>query len=214
MRRRILDGGRRRRGERRENLLQLRGLRHIYQGIVGRRPNAHAFEHVEPAQVIEQIAGLQANAARAPIQIDARLQRIGERHVSAVTPELAVVARTRAVVQNDEIANALEFVADFSVVRIDVRLREPQIRKMLEQLVNAAHHEMNTRRFQGFDETRGETERHAIAVPEQLASAGHEAQQARFGARFQARLCREIRECRAVLDVMAGIHVAIADAVL
>src|ERR1700680_1823469 len=96
--------------------------------------------------------------------------------------------------QNDEIANAFVFVDQFGVVRIDVGLIEALVGKVLEQMVNSARDQVNAGRFQGFQETQCKSQRDAIAIPKEFASAGDEAQKTRIGERLLAQSGQQIRE--------------------
>ena len=52
------------------------------------------------------------DAARGAIHLDALRERVGQRELLRLLPERRVVAPRKAVVQDDEVTDALELVAD------------------------------------------------------------------------------------------------------
>src|SRR4026208_2521800 len=84
----------------------------------------------------------------------------------------------RAVVQDDEIAYALELLDHMLVVVRDVDRIEGSVGEVIQQSVHAAADQMNDRGLERLDEARAEAEGDAVAVPELAAPAGHEADDA------------------------------------
>jgi len=71
-------------------------------------------------------------------------------------------------VQHDEIADPFGFGDQLRIVRIDVRPVEIPVGKMLEQLVNTAHHHMDAGGFQRLQKTGGKPQCDAVAIHKRL----------------------------------------------
>src|ERR1039457_5464674 len=84
---------------------------------------------------------------------------------------------------------------------------------MLEQFVDAAHDQVDAGRLQGLDKARRETQRDTVTVPEQSAPTGDESQQARIRDRLADRRLYTVTRAP-ILEVGAGVHIAVADTML
>ena len=85
---------------------------------------------------------------------------------------------------------------------------------MIQQVVHAAHDQVDAGGFERFEESRGQSQRDAVAIPEQLAPAGDKAQEARVGQRLLAHRAHQVVERLGVAQVGAAVDVAVADAML
>src|SRR5580704_10795047 len=116
--------------------------------------------------------------------------------------------------QNDEISNLVVFVHLQLVVLIGIARIKGPVGKNGCQLSYAALNHVNGGRFEGFEEAAGQTERDTILVPEFLAPAGGESQEARlcrgFAVQIRQQRCRRL----IVTDEAAAVDIAIADPVL
>src|ERR1700730_7737060 len=104
----------------------------VHQRIIALGCQPQALEDVEPAQVGEQLAGVDSNSPGLPVQLDTLQQTIGKLHGPAMRPQRRVRASGQ-VMQNDEIANVFDFPYQFAIVGIDVRLSEVRGREVLEE---------------------------------------------------------------------------------
>src|ERR1043165_7958504 len=98
--------------------------------------------------------------------LDALSQRVGYRHVRAVTPELALTAPIEMVVEDQEVADALEFAVGDAVVFVASSRVEIAIRKHGEQPENTGLYQMQAGRFQRLEKSARQADGHHVAVPD------------------------------------------------
>lgn len=87
----------------------------------------------------------------APVELDALAQALGNGERAALPPERGIATLCEAVVQHDEVADDLHLIDQPRVVRIDVGLIEVAVGEMLEQVVDAARHQVAAGRLEGLE---------------------------------------------------------------
>ncbi len=100
----------------------------------------------------------------------------GSVEIAEVRPQRAVVALGGDVVQQQEIAHALEVEAHAPVVFIGVGLRKILVWKQLDELGDAFLDQVDRRRFERLEKSGGKADGDHILVPEEAAPAGLEVQ--------------------------------------
>ena len=134
--------------------------------------------------------------------LDVLAQGVWDRHVRAVAPQLAVAAPIEVVVQDQEIAHALQLAIGNAVVIIAHGRIEIPVRKHGEQPQDAGLDEMQAGRFQRFEESAREADGHDVAVPAQFAAPGHESQRAWLGQRLAVEIGQQRRGRTGFVEVV------------
>ena len=104
-----------------EKLRELRIAQGGGERMNARWNNALADHHLQPAGLGEKLFMLTINAARRAEEIELGLQRRRHGHFAPLDPEGGVRPLIRVVMENDEIADALEFEARLAIEFIDQR---------------------------------------------------------------------------------------------
>ena len=79
-------------------------------------------------------------------------QRVGDIHVSAIDPELAIRSLVYLVVKDDEVTNFLELNLRLAIELINLGLSDPVMWEMLNKASQTRLNQVNTG---GFGEARG-----------------------------------------------------------
>ncbi len=116
--------------------------------------------------------------------------------------------------QDDEIPNTLVLGDQLGVVRVDVPLVEGLVGEVLEQMEYPAGDQMDAGRFQGLQKAGGQAQGDAVAVPIELASTRHEAQETGLGHGLLAGSAQQILERLFVAAMLTGVDVTVAATVL
>ena len=182
--------------------------------MVSARDDALADHHLQPAQFGEQLAVLAVDPAVAAEQIHLALQGVGDAHRPAVVPERRVVALRGLVVQDDEVADTLVFELGLRVVFGDVGGVETGMREEAHHPRDRSLDQVDAGRLERFEKTAGQSDGHAVAVPELLAPAGLEPDVARFGQRGAVQIGHQDRGGLVLRHEGAGVDMAVAGAVL
>ena len=94
------------------------------------------------------------------------------------------------------------------------RLVEAGRREVRQQVRDAHLHQVDAGGLQRLEEAAGQADRDDVPVPRLLAPPGLEAQRARLGQRRAVEVAQQDRGGLVLAHVLAGEHVAVADAVL
>src|SRR5207253_11075807 len=98
---------------------------------------------LQPGPRAESLARIDRDVTVFSEHLDPESQRVRNRHVLAVTPELRVFAFRRVIVQSDEIANIVESVGDAAVVLLYHIRPEPPVGKELDKPHDRVLDQMN-----------------------------------------------------------------------
>src|SRR5262245_54672216 len=90
-----------------ERTAQRFGIDRVDEWIVALRYDPLTEKHGDPIRVDEQLVVLAEEAAARPEQVDLPAERVGDRHGLALAPQ-RLAARIRVIVEDQEIADALE----------------------------------------------------------------------------------------------------------
>src|SRR5689334_17677585 len=132
--------------------------------IVASGPDSLAKVDGYPARLRKRAAVVQGDLPTRAEQLDLMAQRVGDRDRTTVPPEL-VCALRGVVVQDDEVANGFEAAAHETVVFIRQPGLDVAIRKELDQSADTDFDQMQTGRFERFEESAGEAHRDAVLQP-------------------------------------------------
>src|SRR5690606_39253884 len=139
--------------------LDLRVLEVVDSRAICRRLDAHSFENGLPARAAEELVDAFAECPVAFEELDAFLERVGQRDVAAPAPECRIVSLRPAVVQDDEISYFFEVRDHAAVVLADKRRIAIAVGEVAQEEFDAARDEVDRRGFERLDETGGEAER-------------------------------------------------------
>ena len=92
-------------------------------------------------------------------------QRVGDIHISAVDPELAVRSLVDLVVKNDEVTNLLKFNLRLTIELVNFGLSDTVMREMLHKASQARLNQMNTGGFKRLEEAACQAKRDNIFIP-------------------------------------------------
>ena len=146
--------------------------------------------HRQPTGVAEQVHFAGNKPAETSKVFDFALQRVGNVHVGAIPPHRAVAACRQVIVQDQEVADTLEFVHRDAVVFVDHQRVEMAIREQREKFGDPGLYQVNAGGFQRFQKAAGQPDGNHVLVPKAVSAPRREAQQARLG----QRLAIEIRK--------------------
>lgn len=182
--------------------------------MVAGRDDALPQHHLHPARQREElVAGAEIPPPVAE-HVDLPLQGVGDRHGPAVVPERAVVPPRGAVVQDQEVARAFVFERRFLVELPLEQGIETTVGEQAQQPLDTGLDQVDAGGFQRLHETAGQPQGDDVPVPQLPAHAGGEAQRARVGKRTTVEVGQQRGGGFVVADVLAGIHIAIADPAL
>ena len=141
-------------------------------------------------------------------------EAVRDGHRIAVAPERRVFALSCLVVEDHEVADALDLIDRLLVVLVDVDLREIPAGKHADQLGDAGLDQVDAGRFQRLQEAAGQANRDHVALPEALATTGREAQPVQRPERRTIQVGKQRRLGLGFLDEATAVDVAVAIAVL
>ena len=116
--------------------------------------------------------------------------------------------------QNDKVAYAFKLVDTLAVVLFSHRFSETVCREQLEQAIQPGLDQVNTRGFQRFQESAGESERDTIAIPELEAPSRRESQYPGLCEWLAVEILEQNLDRLIVRQVVAAEHMAVSRAML
>ena len=145
-------------------LLQIIQGEIVRERIIGLGLDIKAVVHTQEAGVEEAFAVVAGELAAGFEQLDLMPQRIGNLHGAAMRPQ-RLWTMAGPIVQDDEVADALEFHGRQAVIFGHQGRRAIGVREAQQQLVDAGLDQGNAGRFQRFQEAAGQADGDAVAVP-------------------------------------------------
>src|SRR5256884_2406990 len=129
-------------------------------------------------------------------------------------PEGGVTPLGREVVQDQEVADALVLDRRLLVVAVDEHGPAVSVRQQVDEPRDTGLDQIDAGRLERLHESTRQSDGDAVFVPEFLAHAGCELQDARLGEGSAVEVTHQRAVRFVVADVGAGIDMAVADAVL
>src|SRR5581483_538737 len=185
----------------------------VRHGIMAARKNPESKVERHPARLGERAAVVEHHHAAGFEQLDLMMQAIGNGHVAAVIPERSLTP-ARVVVQDDEVADRLVAAAHQAVVFLRELRLEPAVGEELDQPADAGLDQVDARGLERLEETAGETERHAIVLPDLTPLSGGEFEQSRRPERCPIEVGEQCPGSLVLIEVAAAEDVSVARAVL
>ena len=135
-----------------EQSLELLGGDAVGKRMVILRHKSLTDHNLLPGDLVEQLVIFFKHLAARAEQLDAVCQRLGDVHVSAIDPELAVGTLVYFVVKNDEIANFLKLCLRLAIELINLTFSDSVMREVLDEASKARLNKVNTGAFEWFQE--------------------------------------------------------------
>src|SRR5207302_6229394 len=186
----------------------------VDRGVIAVWHEVLSHHDLHPARKGEHLVGVAEEAAAVAEQADVVGELLRNLHGPAVLPERRVAPLGREVVQDQEVADALELERRLLVVTLDHNGTEIALRHQIDQPPDTGLDEVDARRLERLHETAGQAYRHAVAVPELPAPTGGEFEDPRLRERAAVEVAHQRAVHFVVADVLARIDVAVAGAVL
>src|SRR5581483_7316178 len=155
---------------------QSRLLDEVSHGVVAAWKNAKAEVDGDPTRLGEGAAVSERDHAARLEELDLVTQALRDGHVLAIAPELPF-ATACMIMQDDEVADGLVAARHQPIVFCSELGLEGPVREKLDEPSDPALDQMNAGGLERLQETAGETQSHAIALPGLAPASGGELDQ-------------------------------------
>ena len=189
---------------------QIGGVHGVHGGVVAVGIQAEAVIDRQPAGRVEHFPPIADELAPRGPQGDLALQRLGDRHLATVAPEVRVGPPVQLVVQDDEVADPLHLARGLVVELVQDRLGEAAVGEQGFQPFDPGLDQGDTGALQWLQEAGRQTYGDAVLGPRLRSPTGAEGNAARLRQRIAQQVWHKLGQGLIVAQMGAGEDQSVA----